>query len=250
MASKDVSDYRDEVSFYIKNATKSTNTTFIDKQIVRILRDFCKDTWIWRYDLTEISVVADQANYTLSLPTTDGTAELVMVDWVKYKSDGLDDDQYTYVEPINLLTEEIPSGTSKFSGGFVETSGNAPQVFWVDPDDTLWIKPTPNSTAAGTSNMKVKVIVMPALTATKAPIFLYNDWLEVIAKGVAARICNMAGERWYDPKLSDRYRKQYEQAKTDEAEAQRWQGKNRKQMVIRPHKAYTGGARSFSRGVF
>jgi hypothetical protein len=250
MASENITAFRDEVSFYIKGASKSTNTTFIDKQIVRIIRDFCKKTWIWRYTLTEIDVVEDQANYTLTLPTTDGSADLVMVDWAKFKADGTDDNQYTYLEPINLLSEELPSSTSRFSAGYVNETTDAPTFFYVDPDDTLYLLPTPNSTAAGTANLQVKVIVMPALTATKVPDFIYDDWVEVLAKGVAGRVCNMASERWYDPKLSDRYTYQYKKARDDEARAQRWQGKNRKQMTVRVPKGFSGGSRSGNDWIF
>jgi len=244
MATKNISDFRAEVGFYVKGAESSSNTTFVDAQIVRTIRDFCRKTWLWRMTLAEISVVEDQPNYTLTIPTTNGVAELVSIDWVKYKEDGAEDKQYAYLDAINLETEETPSGTAKFGAGYLNETGPAPIFQWLEPDDTLYIAPTPDSTAAGTDNMQVKVILMPDFTATTVPDYVYNDWLECIALGTASRTMKMAAHKWYEPKLSEYYGKLYRKDRDDEVRAQRWEGRGRQKMTVRVNPAFSGSSRS------
>jgi hypothetical protein len=244
MAGTANSAYIDEVDHYLKGADRTANLALINDNILKVLRDFCKETWIWREVLPKISVVDATDSYTLSPGVTNSDGpEVWMVDWVKYKEDGNDDDQFAFLQAWNIEVMEVATGTG-ISASFVESSADAPQVFYVDPDDSLIIKPIPNSTAAGTENMQVKCILDPALTATTAPTFIYNDFQEIIAKGVAGRMCKMPGEKWYNYGLGKALWHEYLVARNDEARAQRWEGKNRTQMTVRPSKAFTGGQRS------
>jgi hypothetical protein len=249
MAGTDNTDYTEEVSYYVKGAEKTENTTFIGDQILKTLRDFCSETWIWRETLTAIDVVDEEDEYTLSPGVTNCDVPKVhMVDWVKYKEDGADDDQYAFLTPWNIETEEV-AGSTGISAGFVFTEGTAPQVFYVEPDETLVIKPIPDDEAAGTANMLVKCILTPALTATTAPTHIFNNWLEVVAKGVAARVMAMAGKKWYNPSLANFYRVEYLTGRNDEARAQRWMGKTRTKTHVRMHPGFSGGSRQGSNGV-
>ena len=249
MAGTDNTDYTTEVSYYIKGAEKTENTAFIDNQILKTLRDFCSETWIWRETLTAIDVVDAEDEYTLAPGVTNCDVPKVhMVDWVKYKEDGNDDDQYVFLTPWNIETEEV-SGSTGINAGYVFTEATAPQVFYVEPDETLVIKPIPDDEAAGTANMLVKCILTPALTATTAPTHIYNNWLEVIGQGVAARVMAMAGKKWYNPSLANYYRDQYLRSRNDEARAQRWQGKTRVKTHVRMHPGFSGGSRSRTGGV-
>ena len=248
MAGTALTSFTTEVSYYVKGAERSDNTTFISDQILKTVRDFCRETWIYRETLTAIDVVSGDDDYTLTPPVTNCDApEIHMVDWVKFKADGKDDDQYVFVNPMNLESEEVATATG-ISAGFVFTSADAPQVFYMDPDDTLWLKPIPNANAAGTGNLLVKLILIPDLTATTVPTHIYSDWLELIAKGVAARTMGMAGKKWYNPALANFYQAQYLTARNDEARAQRWGGKTREQLHVRFHPGFSGGSRSRSRG--
>jgi len=237
----DIADFRSEVDYYVKKA--SDDTAFVDAQIVRVIRDFCKVTWAWRLVLDPIDVEEDEYAYDLTIPDTQGKADLHMIDWVKYKEDGAEDYQYTYVRPINIETEEVLSSTG-ISAGYVYGDGTALQVFWVDPDDTLQVRPIPDDVCAGTENMLVKAILMPDLETTKIPDFIYTEWLELISWGTAARIMRMAAKKWYNPQLAEYYSAEYEKARDSEAKQQRWYGKNRTQSHVRIHKGFSGGSRS------
>jgi len=249
MAGTDNNDYTEEVSYYVKGAEKTENTTFIDDQILKTLRDFCTETWIWRETLEAFDVVDEEDEYTLSPAVTNCDVPKVhMVDWVKYKEDGADDDQYTFLYPWNIETEEV-AGTGGISAGWVYTEATAPSVFYVTGDETLVLKPIPDDSAAGTANLLVKVILTPALTATTAPTHIYNNWLEVIGQGVAARVMAMAGKKWYNPSLANYYKELYFRARNDEARAQRWQGKTRTNNTVRFPAGFSGGSRGGSSGV-
>jgi hypothetical protein len=236
--------YIEDVADHIKGADKSINEAYIVRQVLRTLRNFCRETWIWREVLPKISVVEDQDSYTLT-PGTDNSdvaPEVYIVDWVKYKEDGNDDDQFAWLTAWNIETEEVPSVTG-ISAGFVNSSADAPQVFYIDPDDSLIIKPTPNENAAGTENMQVKCMLMPSLTCTTAPTWIFRDHLEAISKGTAARITKQASQKWYDPKISAMLHHDYKIKRNNEARMQRWGGKNRQQMHVRVHKGFSGGSR-------
>ena len=235
--------YIPDVADYIKGADKSLNQAYVVRQILRTLRNFCRETWIWREVLEKIDVVEDQDSYTLVAENdnSDVDPEVYMIDWVKYKEDGNDDDQFSFLSPWNIETEEVPTSTG-INAGFVETSADAPEVFYVDPDDSLIIKPIPNANAAGTANMQVKCILMPALTCTTAPTWIFRDFLETIAKGTAGRIAKQASYKWYDPKIAAMYSADYRHKRDEEAKEQRWGGKNRTQMHVRVHKGFSGGS--------
>lgn len=243
MAGTDLTDFIPDVSSYVKGADKAENQAFLIAQTLRTVRDFCKKTWIWRETLTKIDVVEDDGDYVLS-PGTDNcdSPEVHWLDWVKYKVDGQDDDQFTYLTAWNLETEEVDTSTG-ISAGFVNTSGDAPQVFWMDPEDILNIRPTPNATAAGTANMQVKAILSPKLDATTVPTILYDDWIEAIAFGAAARIMKMAGKKWYNPELAKFYEREYLKKRNDETRMQRWEGRVRTQGHVKIHRGFTGGHR-------
>jgi len=250
MAGTAHSSYITEVSYYIKGAEKTENATFISDQINKTIRDFCRETWIYRETLTAINVVDEDDDYTLTPPVTNCDApEIHMVDWVKFKKDGADDDQYTFLRPWNLESEEVATSTG-INAGFVFTEADAPQVYYMDPDDTLWLKPIPNENAAGTGNLLVKLILIPKITATTTPTHIYNDWLETIAFGVASRVMAMAGKKWYNPQLATFYKAEYLRARNEEARAQRWGGKARTQLTVRFHPGYSGGARNAGGGIF
>ena len=242
MAGSAHSVYFPELEYYIKGASVAGNATFMADNVLKTLRDFCLETWIWREELTAIDVVDETDGYTMAPGVTNcDSPDVHMVDWVKYKVDDAEDTQYVFLKPINLESEEIPGS---MSAGWVFEEGDAPQIFYVNPDDELIIKPIPNENAAGTANLLVKTILKPALDATTSPPFIYNEWAETIAKGAAARIMKLASKKWYNPQLGQAYWGEYMQERNDEARAQRWGGKGRTKLYVRQNRAFNGGHRS------
>ena len=236
--------YLPTIEGYLKGATKSDNDTFMQANILRVLRDFCKHTWIWRETLDKISVLDTVSQYTMTPGVTNcDVPDVHYVDWVKYKEDGNDDDQFVFLNPVNLESEEVVGGGTHFSAGYVNSESPSPREFHVDPADKLNIYPIPNDVAAGTDNMQVKCILKPALTATTSPTFIYSEHEECIAYGVAARIMEMSGKKWYNAQLAEYYGTKYKKLRDTEAKVQRWEGKNRKRSKIVFNNGMAGGSR-------
>jgi hypothetical protein len=234
--------YFTELSNYLKGASKSENATFMTAQVKFTIRDFCKHTWIWREEHDKISVVASTYQYTLT-PGTDNSdaADVHYLDWGKYKENGEDDDKFTYLLPWNRFEQETPEGM--MSAGYIHETADAPTHFHLNQADKLEIYPVPNATAAGTENLKVNMVLKPGLTSTTSPTYIYNDHIDTICKGAAARVMKMTGKKWYNPELAEYFSRDYRMLRDTEAKAQRWEGKVRKRTLVKFHRAFTGGSR-------
>jgi len=242
MAGTALTAFAGEIANYVKGASKATNATFITAQTLRTVRDFCKETWMYRETLADINVVENDDDYTLTAITTNCDSPVIhAIEWVKFKEDGAADSTFTFLEPWNLETEERKGGAA--TSAYMEQTADRPEVYWMEPNDELFIKPIPNSTAAGTGNMRVKAIQCPDLDATTVPTFLYDDWVECIAQGVAGRVLQMASYKWYNPQLAEYYQTMYKQTRNEEARRQRWDGRVRQDGKIKFHRAFTGGHR-------
>jgi hypothetical protein len=245
MAGTAFTSYLSELKNYVKGADSADNQTFTGAQVKFTIRDFCKHSWIWREEHDKISVVASTYEYTLT-PGTDNSdaADVHALDWVKYKEDGEADSTFKFLLPWVRMEEETPHGN--IGAGYIHETQDAPTHFHLNESDKLEIYPVPNSTAAGTENLKPKMVLKPALSATTAPTLIYNDHLECILFGAASRIMGMSGKKWYNPELSEYYGKKYRDLRDNEAKKQRWEGKDRKDSQQVPHRAFTGGARQRS----
>jgi len=162
----------------------------------RAVRDaaigFCEETLLWTYDLTRISVVANQANYTLTVPT-NVYGEIISIDDVKYKQNGLDDDQFVTLTPISQNQMDLhENGAWKF------LTAATPSNYYIEEDDTatlyLWKKPT----EASTSGLLVRANLRPTDTCTTVQDFLYSTFSRVIADGALADLFAMRAMPWYD----------------------------------------------------
>ena len=246
MAGTAFTSYLSDLQNYVKGANKTDNQSFTGAQVAYMIRDFCKHTWIWREEHDKISVVASTYEYTLT-PGTDNcdAPDVHYIDWVKYKEDGKDDDKFIFLRAWNRFQEETPDG-GQMSAGYIHEESDAPTHFHLNPQDKLEIYPVPNSTAAGTENLKPNMILKPALTATTAPTWIYNDHIETICFGAASRIMSMAGKKWYNPDLSEYYGKKYRSLRDTEAKVQRWEGKERKRTTVQFNRAFSGGHRQKS----
>lgn len=161
-------------------------------------RQFCLETQLWTLELTRISVVANQNNYTITIPAAQ-YAELIVIDNVKYKQNGLDDDQFKDLDPIS---EETMDKDERENDAWKYETAPTPTKFWMEPDDdtTLYLYRKP--TLASTSGLLVRVILMPSKTATVVPDFVYYKHEPTITKGTLAELYAMKTMPWYDPNLA------------------------------------------------
>lgn len=234
MASKNFSDWRTEVGKYVQFA--STYNDLVDSEVKEVVRDFCRDTGIWKITLSRITTVADQATYTLTVPTTDGKSEICYIDNVKYKEDGSDDDQFRNLDPFTREERDDHE-----NGAWAFHTASEPYKFYSNVEKELILYPIPEN--ASTSGLLVRVVVRPMDDATKCPDFIYIEHKKSIAIGTAGAMCNMPNKPWSDATLGAALWDQYLNRR-DEAHQMVKMGYTKKRQ--QPKFPWMGGSRSES----
>ena len=157
--------------------------------------EFCEETHLWTYDLTRIDVEEDTQDYTLTVPSSQ-YAELEIIDSVKYKQNGQDDDQFVTLDPLSVNQADLED-----SGSWIFLTSPTPSHFWVDNEDQelhLWRIPTVDSD----EGLLVKTVLKPNDSCATLPDFLYNEHRRCIANGALSKLFGMKAMPWYDPVLS------------------------------------------------
>lgn len=181
----------------------------IDKAILDASIEFCEDTHVWMGALDRISIVADQKNYTLSVPTGEGDAHIHFIENVKYKEDGEDDDQFYNLVPI---VERRADRQWQSYSNWKFTDSTAPIAFYFDPNTvTLSLYPIPNK--ASSSGLLVRVAYTPANDATALPDFLYDNYRKAIQFGAMAQLYSQTAMPWALPQAAGEYMARFEEAK-------------------------------------
>jgi len=158
----------------------------VEHAIVIAVRRLCFKTLCWFKTLDKISIVAGTQGYALS--STDG--DIISVNTVKYKQDGLDDDRFTQVSP----TTEIYKDTNSL-GGWNFVTGQIPNEYYISNGGTQ-INLLPIPTVASDEGLLVKVYIRPLLTATAIEDFIYNKYRDVIVNGAISKLLKENGTPW------------------------------------------------------
>lgn len=170
----------------------------IETAIVESIRDFCDKTLIWKINLDRISVVADTQSYTL----TTITGDIISIMSVKYKQNGLDDDQFATLTPIAEQDNDIYK-----SGNWEFLTSSSPSEFWIDSGRNLYLWPTP--TEASTEGILVKVFIKPLVTAETVEDFFYNDHKRAITLGAVSKLLQETNTEWSNIEVGMLKEKQY-----------------------------------------
>ena len=234
MATKNFSDWRTEVAKYVKFA--STYNADVDAEVKEIVRDFCRDTGIWKITLDRITTVADTETYTLTIPTTNGKSETVYVDNVKYKENGAEDTQFRTLEPFTREERD-----NHENGAWSFHTGSEPYKFYSNVDRQLILYPIPEN--GSTLGLLVRVTVKPTDDATKCPDFIYIDYKQDIAIGAAKNLMLMPNKPWSDHEQGITYEKRYEARRDECYQAVKMGFSKAAQQVFIP---WGGGSRSQS----
>jgi hypothetical protein len=238
MATKNLSDWRTEVAKYVK--FQSTYDSTVDSEVKETIRDFCRDTGVWKVTLTRIDTVVDTSTYTLTVPETNGKAEICFIDHVKYKEDGADDDQFRSLIPFTREEADL-----WVNGSWSFHDAPNPYKFYSNASKQLILYPIP--TVESIAGVLVRVVVRPKDDATKVIDHIYVDYKKAIAVGTAAGLMNMPNKPWSNAEMGQFYQEQY-LARRDEAYQMVKSGNTRsKQQVVIP---WCGGSRSERRRIF
>ncbi len=140
--------------------------------------EFCKETSLYRANLSDFSTVVGTDEYTLNPPAN--TRILYPVD-VTY-------DQ----SPLMMKTEDELDDVDR--GWRIAGNGTPLYYFMLDPTT---IKFSRKSDEAVT--VKIRVALYPTEDSTSVDDLVFEDFYNVIAEGAKAILFNMKGYDWYEP---------------------------------------------------
>lgn len=180
-----LTDWSSDILAHAKRATKPSIINAVRGAAIA----FCEKTWLWTATLPAISVLADNQDYALADPTD---TEIIVVDNVKYKENGADNDQFRRLDPISETQMDLND-----SGSWLYRESPAPTNFWVDVvEKTLHLYPIP--TVASTDGLLVKVVVRPSDTCSAVSDFLYQEHSKTITNGALADLFSQEVMDWSD----------------------------------------------------
>jgi len=192
------------------------------KAIIETVREFCRTTEILKVQASNITVLLNTAEFTISFT---GDYEPVSIDEQDaYLGDGSDTDSKLTVTSKRQLDQgesnwQVLTTASDITHVFLTQSGKA-RVYPI-VETTL------------TDYLRLKCSVMPTRSATQmVDDLIYNDYIEVIRDGTIARILDMRNTDWYDPVLSREYRRKFIIGMAD-ARTLDSQGKNNHEMYAK-----------------
>jgi len=235
--------WQDEVAKYVKGIDNTKYQTLLEDEIRDTLRDFCKRTALWWYDVW-FDVVADINYYPLDglfpADPDPNAADIVIIESVKFKSDGEDPDTYRDLPPLRAWVENVPD---KNAGGWQYYTGNEPTNFYFDElDNILFLHPTPELDSAP-DGIEARLILMPAHTATELPDFFWRQYKRAIGTGIAGSLMQLTNKPWSDEELGKIKEAEYDSWVT-EAKSKKQSGYTRRTTQVQfPH---YGGSRGSS----
>lgn len=151
----------------------------------RTVRRFCEMSTVYRHTDNTIDVVANQQQYTVTIPANTMVNE---VHTVLYKNA----QNYERLQPATFkwLTNELDTqvyqaDTPRF---YVHTTGNA---------ITIWAKPIDSVT----DGLNVEVSLKPTRTATSIDDVIADRYIEGIVAGVVAEICRVPDTEFHNKSL-------------------------------------------------
>ena len=153
---------------------------------------FCEETFLWTQDLTRITVEATTQSYSLTAPSN---SIIIGVDDVKYKQNGVDDDQFVTLDPVSETQKNLHDSAS-----WKYRTGPTPSGYFADKDKNLLLYRIP--TVASTSGLLVKVNLKPDRACTTVDAFLYIVHFQAIGNGAKADLFSRRAMPWFDGNLA------------------------------------------------
>lgn len=199
-------DWQDEIAKSVKGIDNAQYSTLLEDEIRDTIRNWCHRTGLWWVDLDRITTIADQPDYDLSalLPSGNEEAEIEIIESVKYKEDGADDDQFRTLDPIREWVEnQFRHGSWNFG-----QSGDPYEFFYREFDTTLFLNPPPEN--GSTEGLLIRVVLKPTHNATEVPDFFYNYYKTEIGVGVVASLMHLTNKPWSNEQLGDKKKAEYD----------------------------------------
>lgn len=175
-------------------------TAVIRENIIEAIRRFCEESYLWVERLQAISVVADQADYDLSLDAVllyDGSTILNTVGDI------------ALAEHVNLSNIDLEPVSRRYldenERGWRQHTESRPRRFMMETDKLLSLVYTPGQAVA--SGLDIWLALKPlrptSITATyTVEDFFWKDFRLMIEWCALALLKEMPGVPWSDPEAS------------------------------------------------
>lgn len=151
--------------------------------------DFFARTYLWREQISGITVVTGIVEYDLD-PDTGLVEDIISV---------------VYGEHTLTRTDLRLIGAEKLS----ETG--EPREFWVYADNSIRIFPIPEER----TSLKVYAVLKPSRSGTGVEDWIYETFADTIVSGTIAQLAMIPGKEWSDIALAGMHKGLYERAITN-----------------------------------
>jgi len=152
----------------------------IEKAFLDISRIFCRDSTVYRKELTPVTLVSGQGDYVLVAPDN-------------YEVISISQAWYNGIALLPLTRRPVRKPT-----------GNAPSYYLSSGTNAIGVHPIPNDIAAG-GEVEVEGILRPTLDATGAAEEILERWEDEIVAGVLSRLMSNTNKAWSNPDGSMRH---------------------------------------------
>ena len=154
----------------------------VDQWLRNTTIEFCERSKVYAVDLDPESAVANEGEYTLSLPTN---TDLVEIRTVLFNG-----------VPI---TPKTPQFLEEKYGDWLSKTGTPDHVTQRDTENYLLV---PAPSAAATDAIKVKVAIKPGAAAAGVENWIFSQWRLALAAGAKSRMMLMGDVPWSNPNLA------------------------------------------------
>jgi len=151
--------------------------------------DFFARTYLWREQISGITVAAGIVDYDLD-PDTGFVEDIISVVYGEHTLTRTD---------LRLISTEKLSETGE------------PREFWVQADNSIRIFPIPEE---GTT-LKVYAVLKPSRSGTGVEDWIYETWADTIVSGTIAQLAMIPGKEWTDAALAGMHKGLFERAITN-----------------------------------
>jgi hypothetical protein len=157
--------------------------------LASVAADFFARTYLWREQISGITVAAGVVDYDLD-PDTGFVEDVISV---------------VYGEHTLTRTDLRLVGTEKL------TETGEPREFWIQADNSIRIFPIPEE---GTT-LKVYAVLKPSRSGTGVENWIYETWADTLVSGTIAQLAIIPGKEWSDIALAGMHKGLYEKAITN-----------------------------------
>ena len=160
----DVADFEKFVVSYVSGVPYGV----VIQKLVEAAIEFCEETEYWRYSPNDIDAVADQINYTITIPSDSQISTIV--DPIYHSKHKVFGKEKRWLDE-NIL--DIDAGID-----WTTDTDDYAKYFLIETSDltTIRLIPYPNTSATGA--LQLTVILKPTRDATTLPDFFYNEFAQ------------------------------------------------------------------------